>query len=172
MPAPTPNSSERDWPLFLVFVVLLGLALWFTTRGWHASILDRHEFRQTQTAISTYWIKEAGFHLNYETPLFGPPWSIPMEFPLYQWLVASTSSILGSGLESSARGVSLFFFFATLPAVYGLCGLINLAPSRRFLVLGVILTSPTYLFWARTFMIETTALCLATWFLYALVRAV
>ena len=168
MTASTPAPAK---PLYWLFAALLLASLWFTTRAWHAVILDRHEFRQTQTAISAYWIKATGSKLAYETPLFGPPWSIPLEFPIYEWIVAKASSALGTGLEPTARGVSLFFFLATLPAVYGLLGLLSLAPSRRLLVVSVILASPTYLFWARTFLIETTALCFSTWFLLALAVA-
>ena len=167
----TTSAPAPAKPLYWLFAAILLASLWFSTRAWHKVILDRHAFRQTQTAISAYWIKAAGPKLAYETPLFGPPWSIPLEFPVYEWIVAQVSAKLGTGLEPTGRGVSLFFFLATLPAVYGLGGLLSLAPSRRLLVLSVILASPTYLFWARTFMIETTALCFSTWFLLALARA-
>lgn len=151
---------------------MLLLALWITTSAWHSSILDRHEFRQLQTALSTHWVKEAGFRLDYETPLFGPPWSIPLEFPVYQWVVAGLSRALGTGIEPTARAVSLAFFLATLPAVYCLAGLFKLLPSRRLLVVATVLASPTYLFYSRSFMIESTALCFSAWFLYTLTRAV
>lgn len=169
-PSSAPASPSR--PLVLVFALALLLALWFSTRSWHGSILDRHEFRQLQTALSTYWVKEAGFKLSYETPLFGPPWSIPLEFPVYQGIVAGLSRALGTELESTARGVSLAFFLATLPAVYCLAGLFKLLPTRRLLIVATVLASPTYLFYGRSFMIETTALCCAAWFLYAIARAV
>lgn len=169
-PPAAPAYSTRS--LVFVFAVALILALWFSTRSWHGSILDRHEFRQLQTALSSYWINEAGFKLPYETPLFGPPWSIPLEFPLYQGIVAVLSRTLGIGLESTGRGVSLAFFLATLPAVYCLAGLFKLLPSRRLLVVATVLASPTYMFYGRSFMIETTALCFAAWFLYSITRAV
>ena len=169
-PQSAPASPSR--PLVLVFTLALVLALWFSTRSWHGSILDRHEFRQLQTALSTHWVKQSGFRLDYETPIFGPPWSIPLEFPIYQWVVAGLSSGLGTGLEPTARGVSLGFFFATLPAVYCLAGLFKLLPSRRLLVVATVLASPTYLFYGRSFMIETTALCFSAWFLYTITRAV
>jgi 4-amino-4-deoxy-L-arabinose transferase-like glycosyltransferase len=168
-PASTSNSPRA---LYVVFALMLVATLWFTTRAWHATILDRHEFRQLQTAVSAYWIKEAGYKLDYETPLFGPPWSVPMEFPVYQWIVARTSQALGTGLEVTARGVSLFFFFATLPAVAGFAALLGLDRPRRLLVVSAVLASPTYLFYARTFMIETTALCGAAWFCLGVARAV
>ncbi|MBI2813971.1 MAG: glycosyltransferase family 39 protein [Opitutae bacterium] len=167
-----PTSAAPAKPLVWLFAFMLGLTLWLTTRGWQNSLLDRHEFRQLQTATSAYWIKAAGYKLDYELPLFGPPWSIPMEFPVYQWLVATASNTLGTPLEGTARALSLFFFLATLPAVYGLAGFFGLAPSRRLLVAAAVLASPTYLFYARTFMIETTALGFSTWFLCALGRAV
>jgi hypothetical protein len=172
MSAPAAISPAPGRPLAVLFAVMLGLTLWVMTRGWHESIRDRHEFRQVQTALSAYWMKEDGYRLDYETPLFGPPWSIPMEFPVYQWIVATTSRTLGTPLEQTARGVSLFFLLATLPAVYGLAGFFGLSPSRRLLVASAVLASPTYLFYGRTFMIETTALCFCTWFLYAFGRAV
>jgi hypothetical protein len=172
LPANPPSSAAPTRPLGWLFGLALVATLWFTTRGWDAVILDRHEFRQLQTAVSAHWMKEDGYQLDYETPLFGPPWSIPMEFPVYQFLVAQTSRLLGTGLEPTARGVSLFFFLAALPALYGLLGLFALPASRRLLVLAAVLLSPTYLFYARAFMIETTALCLAVWFLLALSCAV
>ncbi len=169
MNAPAPET--RAGPLYLVFTVMLAATLWFTMRGWDAPILDRHEFRQLQTALSAHWLRETGWKLDYETPLFGPPWSIPMEFPVYQTIVAKVSAWTGAGIEPVGRGVSLFFFFATLPAVYGLAGLLPLARSRRLLVVAAVLASPTYLFYARTVMIETTALCFSVWFVWALARA-
>lgn len=168
----TQTSTAPAKPLVWLFVFILVLALWLTTRGWQNSILDRHEFRQLQTATSTYWIKEAGYKLDYELPLFGPPWSIPMEFPVYQWLVATASNSLGTPLEPTARAVGVLAYFALLPAVYGLAGFFGIAASRRLLVMACVLVSPVYLFYSRTFMIETTALCFSTWFIYAVGRAV
>jgi hypothetical protein len=171
MAAPAPAAAPSKPPVWLC-VFMLGLTLWLTTRGWQNSILDRHEFRQLQTATTAHWIKAEGYKLDYETPLFGPPWSIPMEFPVHQWIVATTSNLLGTPLEQTARGVGVFFLFALLPAVYGLAGFFGLAASRRLLVVAAVLASPTYPFYSRAFMIETTALCFSTWFLYALGRAV
>ncbi len=164
-----PIRSGRS--LVILFVVMVLVACGMFARSWRASILDRYEFRQLQTALSTYWMKADGFHLDYETPLFGPPWSIPMEFPTYQACVAALSSRTGMPLEQTGRLVGVLFLFASLPALYGLLALAGLAPSRRLLALTVILTAPVYLFYARTFMIETAALCLSAWFLFLLYRA-
>lgn len=171
MSAPSANSrsSVSGWPVF-VFGGLCVFALYTLTQRWSASILDRYEFRQLQTALSAHWMQREGFHLDYLTPLFGPPWSIPMEFPTYQAIVAALASLLGAPLEQTGRAVSLLAFAATLPAVFHLLGLVLPAARSRLLALAVVLTAPVYLFYARTFMIETTALCLAVWFLVAFER--
>jgi hypothetical protein len=43
--------------------------------------------------------------LAYETPVWGYPWSIPMEFPIYQWIVA-LFGLIGIPIETAGR---LFF---------------------------------------------------------------
>lgn len=176
MEASDRSSSARgarrpgDWNLLWVFLAVLGGALWMLTERWDASILDRYEFRQLQTALSTFWMRHEGFRLDYLTPLFGPPWSIPMEFPTYQAIVAALAAQSGLPLEQAGRLTSVLFFVATIPALYDLFGLAGLTPSRRLLALTVVVSSPIYLFYPRTFMIETTALCFAVWFLCALRR--
>ncbi len=172
MDAPTtPSPLPRRYALPGLAVLTL-LALWTVTRGWNASILDRHEFRQIQTALSIHWLRETGFKIDYETPLFGPPWSAPMEFPVYQGAVAGLAEVLGTGTETTGRAVSALFFFATLPAVFLLAGLIGLRGRQRLWPVATVMLGPVYLFYARTVMIETTALCFSVWFLYALGRAV
>jgi len=167
----TADSPRRDdrW-LGVTLLVLLGIAGWMLTRSWHASILDRYEFRQLQTGISIYWMKQEGLRLDYLTPLFGPPWMIPMEFPTYQWIVTLVSNGTGLALEQAGRLVGILFYAAMLPAVYGLLDVTGLARSRRWIVLAVIVGTPVYLFYPRTVMIESTALCFTVWFLYALHR--
>ena len=170
MSEPTAGSrSDRFIPYLFAAVVLL--AGWELTRSWHAAILDRYEFRQLQTALSTFWMRRDGWHLDYLTPLFGPPWSVPMEFPTYQMCVAAVASVTGMPLEPAGRLVSILFFAATLPAVYDLLALAELKPSRRLVALSVILSTPVYLFYARTFMIETAAVAFAAWFLCLLRRS-
>ena len=169
----TPAASASDRPLVVTFWLMLLVALWCWSLSWNAPILDRHEFRQLQTAESTYWLKQDGFRLNYETPLFGPPsWSIPMEFPVYEWCVAKVSGATGLPLDQSGRATSILFLLATLPAICGLAGLSGLSRPGRLLVAAAVLSSPVYLFYGRTFMIESTALCFSTWFLLGIGRCV
>lgn len=170
MSAPNPSQTSSR-ALFVMFAGVTALALLLLAQSWHASLLDRYEFRQLQTALSTYWIGQEGWRLDYPTPLFGPPWSVPMEFPVYQVIVATLHQLTGLPLEQAGRLTGILMLLAALPALYDLLNLAGLKPSRRLIVLAVVLTAPVYLFYARTFMIETTALCFAVWFLALLRRS-
>jgi hypothetical protein len=131
--------------------------LWTATVGWNTNIFQMHSFRQTQTAAAAYYIAEGGPVLKYENPVLGPPWSIPFEFPLYQWVVAKVYNATGWGLESTGRVVAkVFYYLCLLPLLllawqYGVRGAVLTVPLTLFLL------SPLYLYWSRQFMIESTA---------------
>ena len=76
---------------------LLGWGL-SASRGWDTPGMLGHEFRQTQTALSIQAMQREGFRLDYPTPILGKPWSIPMEFPLYQLAVSSYCDLTGTGV--------------------------------------------------------------------------
>ncbi len=121
--------------------------LWAASVGWGNGNLRGHEFRQAQTALSTYFIqRENNFSLAYPTPVLGKPWSIPMEFPLCQWTVDGLSNVRGIALTPAARLVGLLCFYLTLPAVFFMLGQWQLPASRRWLILGLIVSSPMYIF--------------------------
>ena len=163
--------AAKGWLYPLLVLSLLGVALGVMTQAWDASLLDHFQFRLTQTALGTYWLQQEGFSLAHPLPIFGPPWSVPMEFPLYQWIVAQLSTATGWSLVSSARTVGIFFFLATLPALHGLAGLVEADSRRRLLIPAVALVTPLCLYYARAFMIESCAGACAVWFLFAHVRA-
>jgi hypothetical protein len=151
-------------------VVCLVFSLWAVTVGWHRTIFDNHGFRQAQTAITTYYFKYGNF-LNYETPVLGPPWSIPFEFPLYQALVAATAKILPLHLDQAGRLISVLFFYATFVPFFVILRSRGASKIGAMVTLALFAISPFYLFWSRTFMIESTALFLAVSYL-ALVTTV
>ena len=154
-----------------VFVLCAIANLWYSSIGWRHNLRELHEFRQIQTALSARYIQREGWSLAYPTPLFGPPWSAPMEFPVYQWCVARVSTLTGIPLEQSGRLVSLGFLYLSLPAFFLLLRFLRVAPSRRFLFLGLLLVTPLYLYYSRAFLIESAALCSAAWFLFAYCRS-
>lgn len=164
MTAANDNGENRSHWFLGLFIVA-----WF----WHAnfaligvdnSLLSMFQFRQLQTAMSVLYYPAGGLPLAYETPLFGPPWSAPLEFPLYQATVASWMQITGDKIEVSGRIVGWIWFQALLPAVYLLLGSLGVARQHRWVSLALLITSPIYLFYSRAFLIESTALCTAIWF--------
>jgi len=165
------DSFQRIyWLLVPFFCISLGYYLWAVSAGWNNTITDSHAFRQTQTAITTYYMVKQPFKLAYETPVLGPPWSIPMEFPLYQWIVATLVKTFGFALDQTGRFVSACFYLLTLIPVYFLLGTLRVRPIHRLAVLSLLLVSPFYIFWSRTFMIETCGLFLSTAYLACTLR--
>lgn len=167
----TAGGWEKKLSLGLfVCCVLTNLIL--SAVGWSHSLREVHEFRQTQTALAARFIQKDGWTLAGPLPLFGPPWSAPMEFPLYQTCVAKISTWTGLPLESTGRFVSLIFFYLSLPAFFLLLRQLAIPPDRRWLFLALLLITPLYLYYSRSFMIESAALCAAAWFLQSYARAI
>ena len=153
-------------------MLLFGLHLCAVTRGWHNQNLPGHEFRQAQTALSTYFIQqERNFSPAYPTPVLGKPWSVPFEFPLYQWTVAGVADATGWPLVTAARGVSMVCLHLALPALWLLLGALRVERRSRWIVLGFALLCPVHVFYARAFLIETMALLFSLWFLAAFARS-
>src|SRR5690606_6186431 len=94
------------------------------------------------------------------------------EFPLYQYLSAKLRSATGATLEVSGRLVALGFLYLELPACFGLAGCLGLSRNRQWLAPALVLLTPVYLYYSRSFMIESTALCASVWFLLGYVRTV
>ena len=154
--------------LVLLTALIVHLSMVFV--GFDNAPRDGHEFRQTQTAMTAFWIKQDGWSMPPPLPVFGPPWSLPMEFPLYQGIAAGVSVLLDSPLEPTARAVSLVFFYLSLPALVLLGKLLPLTPGQRLLLPAVTLLTPLYVFFARTIAIESLAFCGSVWFLWAFNR--
>lgn len=158
----------------LVGLFLLSLVGHFilTTGNWQASFMPGHEFRQTLTAIISYYIDEQdNFSPFYETPIVGKPWvSVLLEMPFYQWSVVGLSRATGWPHYIAARTISLASFYLALPALYFLLGRLRLLPARRLLALVPILLSPVYIFYSRAFLMDPMMLMLSAWFLYGFVR--
>lgn len=168
------SSSRKELVLAIVlFSLALAFHAWGASVGWSNLNLPGCEFRQTQTAISAFFIqRENNFSLAYPTPVLGKPWSIPMEFPLYQWTVVVVSNTTGMALTQAGRAVTLACFYLGLPAVYLLLLRLGLTRARALIVLGVVVGCPLYIYYGRSFLIETMAWMFGAWFLLGYVKAV
>ena len=139
------GSAEWLWPV--LFGLLLLLHLFLATRSWQSGALRGQEFRQAQTAISAYYIQaENDFSFAYPTPVLGKPWSIPMEFPLYQWSVVWLGNNLNLPLVVAGRTVSLACFYLMLPALYILLAEFGIPPAARWVSLMLVISCPLYIF--------------------------
>lgn len=158
----------------LAIAVGLGLAAcgYFMVWDWDKALLGVHNFRQTQTAITSYWfIKDGVDFFNYQTPVMGKPWSIPYEAPFYQLFTTWVTELLNIDLDMAGRAVSVAFWIACL---YPLLSILRWwIPDRivRWAVVLLIWSSPTYLYWSDSFMMESTAMFFSLLYLYAMVEA-
>lgn len=170
--APTETPLLRRL-ITVLFLVALGFNVWGVSVGWKNINLPGHEFRQTQTGISAMFIqREGNFSLAYPTPVLGKPWSIPFEFPLYQWTVAVVSNTCHLPLVEAARAVSAACFYVFLAGLGLLLRRLGLRWTQQAVVLSLVLTCPLYIFYTRAFLIETMALMFSLWYLAALHESV
>jgi hypothetical protein len=155
-----PDTSSAKHFSFESLFFLLALAFnLFVALYWiRQPLTDYHAFRQTQTAMSVYWIQEDGRWLDlpkYETPVFGYPWQVPLEFPIYQWFVAVAYHVTHISVDVLGRGISSLFFYACFWPIYMVAEGLGLNRRLFFLAAALLMLSPMYLYWSRTFMIES-----------------
>ncbi|MFC5743963.1 phospholipid carrier-dependent glycosyltransferase [Dyella tabacisoli] len=161
-------------PGYLFMAYGLVVAGYLLAASWSQPILDSHHgFRQTQTAISAYWLAREGSTFAYQTPVLGYPWSIPFEFPLYQWLIAK---IAGSApvavIDHVGRVLNLLFFLGSAVLVYLIAMLGGRDKKLALICASTLLISPLMLFWSRGVMIESTAVFFSLAFVWALAKYV
>lgn len=151
------------WTTSLRFIALgaLVFSIVVAMRFLNQPLVDIHAFRQTQTALTSYWMLKEGWLLAYQTPVAGYPWSIPFEFPIYQVIVAVLSTITGINLEAAGRLVSLIFLVACAWPAFGIAKRLNVPDAVPWVFCALLWSSPINVYWGRTFMIETTALLFA-----------
>lgn len=164
--------TSIDFFYKFVFCMSLAFMVYINVANAKHPILEEHAFRQTQTALTSYYLKSEGFRLDYETPVLGEPWSIPFEFPIYQQIVATTSAITGASLTETGRLISLAFTLLTCVPLYFSLAKLQFDSRAIYFSLALYMTSPLYLFWAGTFMIESSALFFTLSFAYYAIKLI
>jgi hypothetical protein len=144
--------------LWALGILSLSFSFYATSVGFHNSLFDFHGFRQTQTAISAESILHGGSFLRYETPVLGPPWSLPFEFPLYQGIVAGLAKISSTPLDQTGRLVSILFYYLCFFPLASILSSLGMRGVQMIPSLALFAVSPIYIFVSRLFMIESTAL--------------
>jgi hypothetical protein len=167
--APKSASESIAW---LVFVLALCQFAFFTCWTIDQPMVDRTGFRPAQTLISVqYMLRGLGWFANI-VPIFGEPWVISQEFPLYQWCVALLVWLTGAPIDACGRVVSASFAVAVIGPIWLLAKDTLSEHARRVapLVGGVWLLCPAVIFWGRSGLIETTTVFLGLCWLAFYVR--
>lgn len=155
------ESLKRSWGDVWVRAVAAGCVLYagyIALRYASQTPLDAYAFRQAQTALSAYWLMLNGFSFSYETPVAGPAWSIPFEFPVYQFMTALVAKATGVSLDAVGRVLSFVFLILCLVPARSIVRLLGLPRSVFYSFVALLFSSPLYIYWGRSFMIETAAL--------------
>ena len=148
-------------------VLLFGMATWLVIEYCDAPLLGLYAFRETQTALTSFWVCREGFHLAYVTPVGGFPWSLPFEFPLYQWIVSLFGCTFQLSLDAVGRLVSYAFWIACLWPARVICRRLfgDSAPLYFWIFVALFLSTPIYLHYGHAFLPESAALFFALGYL-------
>ena len=129
-------------------------------------LTERHDFRQTQTAMTAVDFRAHGIDLLHpRVPVFGPRSEVPFEFPLYQ-AMATVPMNLGVDADASMRGTALACFLLTAVLLYGLVRRVG----GRVAALGALIAflfSPFGLQWSQASLVEYLATAGAVGFVWA-----
>lgn len=118
-------------------------------------ILESFGFRQTQTAITVQtWLHEGLSILNYSTPVFGFPYKVPFEFPIYQLSAYLLNISLVNNLDLALRLTNIFYFYVSAWLLYYVCKQLISDKITILIIIGVYLLSPFSIYWSRTSMID------------------
>jgi 4-amino-4-deoxy-L-arabinose transferase-like glycosyltransferase len=132
-------------------------------------LVEHQSFRQTTTAFPTLIYHEQGIDLlQPEVPVFGPPYVLPLEFPLFQ-AAASLLMAVGASADVANRAMALAFFALTALLLWRL--LARLAGEPAALAgLAAFLFSPLGLLVSRMALIEYLATAAGIAFVFAGLR--
>jgi hypothetical protein len=147
--------TQRAVELATVVTVLAALVVYIAPTL-DAPLLEKHAFRQTQTAWTARVFHEDGIDLLHpKLPVFGEPFEAPFEFPLFQAL-ATVPMAAGVAEDTALRLTCLACFILTALLLWALVRHVAGAVSGVVAVIAFTFT-PFALVWSRTAMIEYLA---------------
>jgi 4-amino-4-deoxy-L-arabinose transferase-like glycosyltransferase len=150
----------------VALIAVVFLALVIRIPGLGMPLIEWHGWRQTQTAYTAVLFHEEGIDLFHpKVPIFGPPFEMPMEFPLVQ---AGAALVMDAGVapDLAMRLTHLALFFLSAGLLYGL---LRRVADEQVAVAGLIffLFSPANILFSRTSLVEFGATAGAIGFLWA-----
>jgi 4-amino-4-deoxy-L-arabinose transferase-like glycosyltransferase len=138
-------------PLILLVLAIAALAIRVPALG--GPLLEKHPFRQTWTAYTAVIFHETGIDLlRPQLPVYGPPFTHPQEFPLFQALAAILMD-LGVADDLALRLTALGCFALTAFLLFGLVRRVA-GPVVALVTFALFVFSPFSLLWSRASLIE------------------
>ncbi|MBF0488111.1 MAG: glycosyltransferase family 39 protein [Nitrospirae bacterium] len=155
----------------IVFIALVICSALVRVVNIASPILEEHAFRQTQTAITIWtFVKEGISFFSYQTPVFGPPWQTPFEFPLFQAAAALIVKVGISNIDVAARLANIIFFYLSAFFLFILCGRFFRERGIAYTIVLCYVLSPYTIFWSRTSMIDYASVACALGYFYFFLR--
>ena len=147
--------KRTEFTKWCLLIVLLIIPVRLANLG--NPLLDHHSFRQTQTAISAYWMAEEGITLpDYPLPVLGRPWSAPFEFPVLQLVIAGAYKS-GIPLDLAARATAVIAFTLAIGLLALLLRSLQLPTPATVAFIALAAFSPFALVWSRACLIDFTS---------------
>ena len=110
-------SKRREEVVFLALLLIPAFVI--RLRNLNSPLTGSYTFRNTQTAWGIRSVAEGVLSpFSVETPVLGPPWRIPFEFPLFQIIAGLFSRLTGLSVEVSGRLTALTFFITSAVFFY------------------------------------------------------
>ncbi|MCD4750695.1 MAG: glycosyltransferase family 39 protein, partial [Thermoanaerobaculales bacterium] len=164
------GPTTRDCSCFFLYLSAAASLAVIAAARWFGPAYFYVTEREWQTALTTLWTTLEGRGLfDAPTPLMGPPWHIPIEFPLFQWLAAQVDVPVLS-LGDTGRLLSLIFFLTGVAVFRKLALDLDLDRRVANTSTALVVTSPLFLAYAFSYTIENLAILLGLISLWALVR--
>ena len=161
--------GSRPYVPWALFLAVVAGVIWFHLPSMNQQLLEHHSFRQTQTAWTALIFHQQGIDLFHpKIPVFGPPWEVPFEFPLFQAAAALVMNA-GVGPDLAMRITGLATFLLTMLILWRIVA--RLAGETAALVAALAFAACALgVLWARTSMIEYLVVAASLALLYGALR--
>lgn len=128
-------------------------------------------WRAIQTQLSAYWFQRNGIDLvHYQTPLYGPPWRIPLEFPLFQATGALIARLGDMEIGTACRLAALLSFYLCALVLFLVAKNIFSSTGAASVMVTIFLWTPYNIYHSTEPLIDYTALMLTFAYFYAIYR--
>lgn len=156
------DSLTSKYELLILVAVVLGTR-WNTLSQ---PLVERHDFRQTQTAFTTLTMANGfGGLFSSKLPLFGSPWELPFEFPLFQYCASLLYRLFELDIDFANRLTALIFFCLCFFPLHSIAGR-YMSRLANLLTCGIFAFSPFAIQWSRASLIEYCVLFLGLCFVH------